>query len=632
VRRQRGAWRFFSCAGAQARSADFADYIINNSASKRALERQLQADLAASETAIIENIVYNFLSEYGRLEPFKLGQATAPCLAVPAKPEYPKRWFDQRRTAMSAAERAQEIPSSATPDRHPEQVRGSMREFIEWLKETDEIAVVKEEVDPRNFELSSIVHLMESGPNKAVLFENVKGFDMPVVANLQGSLRRCAMALGIEPTAEQIEEYKDDPSGSPGAMSGMSGRKMNGFAMDPRSRAEMILIKELLLDADRRAHAKECPYVVVDSGPCQEVVIRENIDILKMLPIVWHLREDAGPYITPGGLVQKDPDDGLLNIGVRRHMVSYERYAPDQIGVQIGAQTPGGKIIQKYHDKGEPCPMAICLGPDPATQLLATYSSPHYWMDPRYSEFDMTGVIRNKPLELVKCKTVDLEVPADTEIVIEGFSPPPPNNKIDEGPMMEFTDYSGTVVEAIPYMQVTAITHRRDPIFHTCMSGNSEEHRVGCIWSFMGYEQMALELIKKQFPHVTDIGICAGSHGFHAIVSLKKTYEGEDRQVLQYLLATQYFKFVTVVDDDIDPHNSEQVEWAKATRAGRRPEDYVVMPQMPTWEMDPEIDKHWRVAKLGILATRDIEESYAQPSPDAEVMERMRPVYEKYIR
>ena len=115
---------------------------------------------------------------------------------------------------------------------------------------------------------------------------------------------------------------------------------------------------------------------------------------------------------------------------------------------------------------------------------------------------------------------------------------------------------------------------------------------------------------------MVDIGIVAGSHAFHAVVSMKKTYEGEDRQVLQYLLATQYFKFVTVVDDDIDPHNSEQVEWAKATRAGRRPEDYIVSPQMPTWEMDPEIDRHWRVTKLGILATRDIGESYTQPAPD----------------
>ena len=214
--------------------------------------------------------------------------------------------------------------------------------------------------------------------------------------------------------------------------------------------------------------------------------------------------------------------------------------------------------------------MAICLGPDPVTQLLATYSSPHYWMEPPYSEFDMTGVIRNRPLELVKCKTIDLEVPANAEIVIEGLSPPPPDNKIDEGPMMEFTDYAGTHIVAIPYMNVTAITYRKNPVFHTCMSGNSEEHRVGCIWSFFGYEQMGLEQIKKQFPHVVDIGISAGSHGFHAVVSMKKTYEGEDRQVLQYLLATQYFKFVTVVDDDIDPHNSEHVEWAKATRAGRR--------------------------------------------------------------
>jgi UbiD family decarboxylase len=533
---------------------------------------------------------------------------------------------------MNAAEKVQDASADLQASQNVEQVRENMRDYIEWLKETDEIIVVTEEVDPRNFELSAIVQHSENGSNKAVLFENVKGFDIPVVSNLYGTIHRSAMALGIEPTDEQIERFQDDPRGSPGSMAGMSGRKMNGFAMDPRSRAELILIKEALKNADSRAYNKEKPYVMVDTAPCQEVVVKDNIDVLGLLPVVWHLKEDASPYITPGGLVQKDPDNGLLNIGVRRHMVSHERYEPDQIGVQIGSQTPGGKIIQKYHDKGEPCPMAICLGPDPVTQLLSTYSSPHYWMDPPYSEFDMTGVISGRPLELVKCKTIDLEVPANTEIVIEGLSPPPPQNKIDEGPMMEFTDYSGTVVEAIPYMQVTAITHRKNPIFHSCMSGNSEEHRVGCIWSFFGYEQMGLAQIKKQFPHVVNIGTYAGSHGFHAVVSMKKTYEGEDRQVLQYMLATQYFKFVTIVDDDIDPHNSEQVEWAKATRAGRRPEDYIISPQMPTWEMDPEIDEHWRVAKLGILATRDIGETYSQPAPDAAMMEKMRPVFEKYMK
>ena len=159
---------------------------------------------------------------------------------------------------------------------------------------------------------------------------------------------------------------------------------------------------------------------------------------------------------------------------------------------------------------------------------------------------------------------------------------------------------------------------------------NAENNKQTYVSELKDSEQMALELIKKQFPHVVDIGIAAGSHAFHAVVSMKKTYEGEDRQVLQYLLATQYFKFVTVVDDDIDPHNSEQVEWAKATRAGRRPEDFIISPQMPTWEMDPEIDRHWRVTKLGILATRDIGESYTQPAPDKAMMEKMRSVFEKY--
>ena len=534
---------------------------------------------------------------------------------------------------MKAAEDMRDTMPAPSEFNKPETVARDMRAFLDQLEAEGELVRVTEEVDPRNFELSSIVQHMEDGPNTAVLFENVKGHDIPVVANLYGSVHRAALALGVHPTPEQIEEFRDDSRGSPGAMGGMSSRKFNGFALDEQSRAELVLAKEVLRDADKRGYAKETPYVVSDApAPCQEVVITDNIDLLKMLPVVHHVKQDASPYITPAGLVQKDPENGLLNIGVRRHMVSSERYKPDQMGVQIGAQTPGGKILQKWHERGEGCPMALVIGADPATAILSTYSSPHYWMNPPYSEFDMTGVIRGEPLELVKCKTVDVEVPADAEIIIEGVCPPPPHNKIDEGPMMEFTDYSGTVVEAIPYINVTAITYRNNPIFHTTMSGNSEEHRVGCIWAYFGYEQMALEQVKKQFHHVQDIGVHAGSHGFHAVVSLKKTYEGEDRQLLHHLLATQYFKYITIVDDDIDPHNSEQVEWAKACRAGRSPEDFIVAPYLPTWEMDPEIDKHWRVTKLGILATRPIEETYEVPAPDKAMMDKMRPVYEKYVK
>jgi 4-hydroxy-3-polyprenylbenzoate decarboxylase len=220
---------------------------------------------------------------------------------------------------MKAAQ-AMEETFSAGDINSPEKVPLDLRQFIEILEAEGDLVRVTEEVDPRNFELSAMVQLMENGANKVMLFENVKGHDIPVIANLYGSIHRAALSLGLEPSDEEIERYKDDPKGSPGGMAGMSGRKFNAFAMDSRTRAELVMVKELLLDADKRAHAKECEYVMVDSGRCQEVVITENINVLKELPVVWHVKQDASPYITPAGLVQKDPDNGLLNIGVRRHM------------------------------------------------------------------------------------------------------------------------------------------------------------------------------------------------------------------------------------------------------------------------------------------------------------------------
>jgi len=453
----------------------------------------------------------------------------------------------------------------------------NLADFLDRLEESGELHRVSVEVDPRN-EIGAICRKLNITKGPAVLFEKVKGSKMPLVSQLLATNRRLALALDCDE-------------------------------------------RNLFGDALKRS-ANLIPPRLVDRGPCQEVVKYGRQVDLNEFPLVTNNPDDGGRYLTAGHVILKDPELGY-NLAIYRMMCR----SRNEVNLRFIPSHHGWAFLKKAEERGRSAlPVAVALGVDPAIYIASQF-------EPRIgaNELEIAGALRNKAVDMVKCKTIDLEVPANTSIVIEGFCPPPPDNKIDEGPMMEFTDYSGTATVAIPYMEVTAITMRRQPVFHTTMSGNSEEHRVGCIWSFFGYEQMALTLIKKQFHHVTGIGIMAGSHGFHAVVSLKKTYEGEDRQVLNYLLSTQYFKYVTVVDDDVDPHNSEQVEWAKACRAGRTPDDFVVFPRLPTWEMDPEIDKHWQVTKLGILATRAIDEKYEVPTPDRNVMERMRPIYEKCV-
>ncbi|MDP2727842.1 MAG: UbiD family decarboxylase, partial [Dehalococcoidia bacterium] len=335
-----------------------------------------------------------------------------------------------------------------------------LREFLEIMDEMGEMITIDEEVDPHNFELSSLIRHSEAGPNKAVYFPLVKGYGIPVVGNLFGSLRRCYLACGIEPQQEDVERYRDDPRGSPGGRGGMSGMLMNAFTMNDADRAGMVMMRERILWAEDEAAGGRARTKLAPTGPCKEVKILKDFDLPAFLPVPWHCEGDVGPYINPAGLVQRDPDSGILNIGVRRHQVTYEPYGKDRMGVLIVEATDGYKILEKYEAKNQACPVALCIGLDPVTEIMANYNSAHFSVpNPSYSEFDSASAIMGRPLEMVKCETVDLEVPANTEIVIEGFIPA--HDRLQEGPMAEFTDMYA-MKGLLPYIQVTAITHRKN--------------------------------------------------------------------------------------------------------------------------------------------------------------------------
>ncbi|MDP2726448.1 MAG: UbiD family decarboxylase, partial [Dehalococcoidia bacterium] len=429
-----------------------------------------------------------------------------------------------------------------------------MREFLETLEEFGELATVKTQVDTRNFELAAMLRLNEHGPNKAILFNKVKGYGIPVISNLYGSIHRLALGVGIHPTDEQIAKLAKDPRGTTSwAMGGRSMYRFTGYAMTERERAEMILVKEELRAAEAKADEGKPFTKLVSTGPCKEVIIKDKIDVLGTLPVVWHNDKDAGPYINPGALVQRDPDTRVLNTGVRRHLVEHERYGKDKIGAFIVERTDGGRILAKYEERGQRCEVALCIGINPFVEICANYTSPHMIAGKTYNEFDIAGAWMGRPLEMVKCETVDLEVPADTEIVIEGYIPP--GERIYEGPMAEYTDYYA-YQGPTHFIQVTAITMRKNPIYHTLICGHTQEDLyLGAISSF-GYEQQGMKRVQAAFPNVKAIANHAGSFGFHTVVSFKPRFAGEDRLLLNFILATSsYSKYITIVDEDIDPYN-----------------------------------------------------------------------------
>jgi 2,5-furandicarboxylate decarboxylase 1 len=502
-------------------------------------------------------------------------------------------------------------------------------EFISRLEKSGELVKITKEVDPRNFELSSLIRHMERGPNKAIVFQKVKDFDMPIAANLYGSFHRLALGIGIEPTQEEIEQYRGDPHGSSGALGGLVTK---GFMITDKERAEIILLSKKILDADSEAARGKGTFRIIDKekAPCKDVVVTKDIDLLKMLPIPWYDHHDAGPYITAAGSVTRDPDSRVLNIGVRRHQVTLARYGKDTMGFQACEYGDGRKIQRKYERMGKGCEVALCLGLDPATELASVYCAPNMSSPIPYSEFNIASVLMGEPLEMVKCETIDLEVPANCEIVIEGIIPP--GERIEEGPMGEFTDYYGNQeTNPFPFIKVTAVTHRKDPVFLGLASGYSQDHLILSAITTLGMEKMYLTRIHQHFPTVQDVAIFSGSHISHLVVSLEQSFPGEDKLLLHHLLGTTPFKYITIVDDDVEPHNSAEVEWARAMRAGKNADDFTIVPRVLTWEKNPDVNEGYWTTKLGVLATKSFGEKYERTGPPKEMLEKTREFFEKEI-
>ncbi|MDP2727176.1 MAG: UbiD family decarboxylase [Dehalococcoidia bacterium] len=500
------------------------------------------------------------------------------------------------------------------------------RQFVEALEKCGELIRIHSEVDPHNFEVSALMRHEEDGPNRAMLFEKLKGYQMAVVAHPYASIKRLAIALGIEPTSEDVERYRRDPAGSAG---GWAGCTVDAYTWTDEERAMAIMVKDTILRADEEASRGKYIPQIVASGTCQEVVITKDIDVRATLPTPWLCEKDAAPFITPGVLVKRDPDTGILDIGIHRNQVAYKNYGKDKIGVLLSDHSDGFRIQQKYEARGERCEVALCLGPEPSVQIMAAYTSPHLLLSPAYSEFAGAGALVGEPVKMVKCKTVDLEAPASTEIVVEGYIPA--NERIEEGPMAEYPDYYSQT-GPLTFIQVTAITHRLDPLYHALMSGGSREHlTLGGITS-IGFAQNVLVKVRRLFPTVKDVAFAGGSRLSHLVVSLKKRYEGEERSLLHYLVGTSYHRYITIVDDDIDPHDDEMVEWARNTRAGHNADDFVIFPRSRTHNLDPEQDKDRLGTKLGILATVPFGEKYERSGPPQSMLEQTRALYEREAR
>jgi 2,5-furandicarboxylate decarboxylase 1 len=307
-----------------------------------------------------------------------------------------------------------------------------------------------------------------------------------------------------------------------------------------------------LLAAFRRAAENPLPWreVAPADAPCQQVVHRE-IDLRALLPIPTHSEHDNGPYITAGMVIARNPVTGVQNVSINRIQV----HAKDRMAILLLPRHLFA-FYKLAEANDQPLDVAVVIGADPLTLLASQAITP---ID--HDELEIAGALHGAPLAVVKCLTSEVRVPANAEIVIEGKLLP--RVREPEGPFGEFPKYY-SAQENREVIVVEAITHRTNPIFHTIVPAEMEHLLLGSI----PREATLLAHLQRSFPSVLDVHLSIGGVGrYHLFVKFRKQREGEPKNVILCAFGAHYdIKQVTVVDDDVDVHDPQQVEWAVATR------------------------------------------------------------------
>ncbi|MFZ2449928.1 MAG: 4-hydroxy-3-polyprenylbenzoate decarboxylase [Methylovulum miyakonense] len=412
-----------------------------------------------------------------------------------------------------------------------------LRDFIAQLEKLGELKRITVEVDPY-LEMTEICDrvLKQGGP--ALLFENPKGSHTPVLANLFGTPRRVAMGMGAQEVSElrgigELLAYLKEPEPPKGMK--------DAFEKIP-------VFKQVLNMAPK----------LVKSPPCQEISrIGDEID-LGDYPIQTCWPEDAGPLITWPLVITKGPHKERQNLGIYRQQV----IGKNKVIMRWLAHRGGALDFREWQiaHPGEPFPVAVALGADPATILAAVTPVPD-----SLSEYAFAGLLRGSKTEVAKCLSNDLQVPASAEIVLEGFIYP--GEMASEGPFGDHTGYYNEVDE-FPVFTIERITQRTAPIYHSTFTGRppDEPAILG-----VALNEVFVPILQKQFPEITDFYLPPEGCSYRmAVISMKKQYAGHAKRVMlgtwSYLRQFMYTKFVIVVDEDVNVRNWQDVIWAITTR------------------------------------------------------------------
>ncbi|OIQ86857.1 3-octaprenyl-4-hydroxybenzoate carboxy-lyase [mine drainage metagenome] len=448
-----------------------------------------------------------------------------------------------------------------------------LRDFLAQLEAMGELKRVRTSVSPR-LEMTEICDRVLKAGGPAILFEHPAGHAMPVLGNLFGTPRRVALGMG----EESVEALRD------------VGRLL-AFLKEPepprglRDAWEKWPKYKRVLDMAPR---------IVSRAPCQEIVLAGDEVDLGNLPIQTCWPGDVAPLITWGLTVTRGPLKERQNLGIYRQQV----LAKNKLIMRWLAHRGGALDFRDWcaAHPGEPFPVAVALGADPATILGAVTPVPD-----TLSEYQFAGLLRGSKTELVKCVSCELQVPASAEIVLEGHIMP--GETAPEGPFGDHTGYYNEV-DRFPVFTITHVTMRTDPIYHSTYTGKppDEPAILG-----VALNEVFVPLLQKQFPEITDFYLPPEGCSYRlAVVSMKKQYPGHSRRVMMgvwsFLRQFMYTKFIIVTDDDVDIRSWHEVVWAMTTRVDAA-RDTVIIENTPIDYLDFASPVSGLGSKMGIDAT-----------------------------
>ena len=493
-----------------------------------------------------------------------------------------------------------------------------IREWIAALERAGELKRVSAEVDPI-LEITEITDRVMKKTGPALLFEKVKGHSgSKVLINQFGSQKRMNLALGVD----SLDEIADR-------------LRMFMDVKSPQGLVDKIKMLPMLADLGRFFPK------TVSTGPCKEVIKRDNFSLFDF-PVLQCWPQDAGRFITLPLVITKDPRNGKRNVGMyrmqvfdatstgmhwQRHKVGAEHYRNamregvrrppsagfSSAGVNVMAETSGGSRSADKAPKGK-LDVAVAIGTDPVSTFCAIVPAP-----PDIDEFMIAGFLRNKPVEMVKCETVDLEVPAQSEIVLEGHV------NLDElrteGP---FGDHTGfySLDDLYPVFHVTCITHRKDPIYSTTIVGKPPMEDA---WMGKAVERIFLPLMKMTIPELVDVNLPVEGV-FHnlMIVSIRKSYPGHARKVMNAIWSlgqAMFTKCIVVVDEDCDVQDIREVMLRAFNNID--PERDIQFTLGPVDSLDHASRLPDFGSKMGVDATRKWpSEGFTRPWPDEIIMSK----------